>query len=116
MQTGREVEQGVTILKVAGQVTLGESAKKFAAELQEVLDKTQGGVVIDLADIDYVDSTGIGELVGYLQKFTRSGRRLVLLQPHQRIEALLKLTRLDAVFPIFRERLAAIAHAGALVP
>ncbi len=116
MQTRREVEQGVTVLKVAGQVTLGESAKNFASELQEVLDETQGGVVIDLADIDYVDSTGIGELVGYLQKFTRCGRKLVLLQPHQRIEALLKLTRLDAVFPIFRDRVEAIAHAGAPTP
>lgn len=100
-------------MKVTGQVTLGESAKQFAAALQQVLDETEDGVVIDLADIDYVDSTGIGELVGYLQKFTRCGRRLVLLQPHQRIEALLKLTRLDAVFPIFRERQAAIAYAGA---
>lgn len=113
MHTKREVEQGVTILKVSGQVTLGESAKQFAAALQDVLDESQGGVVIDLADIDYVDSTGIGELVGYLQKFTRSGRKLVLLQPHQRIEALLKLTRLDTVFPIFRERQEAILHAGA---
>lgn len=113
MQTKRDVEQGVTVLKVSGQVTLGESAKQFAAELQQVLDETSGGVVIDLADIDYVDSTGIGELVGYLQKFTRSGRKLVLLQPHQRIEALLKLTRLDTVFPIFRDRFEALAHASA---
>lgn len=112
MHTKREDEQGVAILKVSGKVTLGESAKQFAGELQNVLDETEGGVIVDLADIDYVDSTGIGELVGYLQKFTRSGRKLVLLQPHQRIEALLKLTRLDTVFPIFRERHEAILHAG----
>lgn len=116
MQTKREVERGSTVLHVSGQITLGESAKRFAGELQEVLDQTTGGVVIDLADIDYVDSTGIGELVGYLQKFTRSGRRLALLNPHQRIEALLKLTRLDAVFPIFRDRLEALAYASAANP
>lgn len=112
MHTRREVVNGVTVLTVAGQVTLGESARELAAELQNVLDETTGGVVIDLANIDYVDSTGIGELVGYLQKFTQFGRRLVLLRPHQRIEALLKLTRLDSVFPIFRERLEAVTHAG----
>jgi len=97
-------EQGVTVLDVKGNIRLGESAQQFAAELQRLFDETRGGVVLDVAEIDYLDSTGIGEMVGYLQKFSKANRRIALFRPHQRLEALLKLTRLDTVFPVFLDR------------
>ena len=104
MQMRRDEEAGITVLEVRGTIKLGESAQEFAAELQDIFDKTQGGVLIDVSQIDYLDSTGIGEMVGYLQKFSRASRRVALLRPHKRLESLLKLTRLDTVFPIFWER------------
>ena len=103
MQIRRSEEAGVTILEVEGTIKLGESAQQFAAELQSVFDNTQAGIIIDFARIDYLDSTGIGELVGYLQKFTRANRRVALFRPHHRLEALLKVTRLDSIFPVFWE-------------
>ena len=103
MRINRIENRGVAILEVEGTVRLGESAQQFTSELQRVLGETDGGAVVDFARIDYLDSTGIGELVGYLQKFTKSGRRLALFRPHHRLEALLKLTRLDSIFPIFWE-------------
>ena len=99
----------MTVLEVEGTVRLGESAQQFAGELQSIFEHTRGGVVIDFAQIDYLDSTGIGELVGYLQKFTRANRRVALFRPHHRMESLLKLTRLDTIFPIFWERDQALA-------
>jgi anti-anti-sigma factor len=104
MQVRRTEDGGVAIVEVEGTIKLGESAQLFAKELQTVLDETKSGVVIDFAKIDYVDSTGIGELVGYLQRFTRANRRVALFRPHHRLEALLKLTRLETIFPIFWER------------
>jgi anti-sigma B factor antagonist len=104
MQVRRVEEDGVAIVEVEGTIKLGESAELFVKELQSVLDETKSGVVIDFARIDYVDSTGIGELVGYLQRFTRANRRVALFRPHHRLEALLKLTRLETIFPIFWER------------
>ena len=104
MQMTRTDDAGVTVLVVQGTIKLGESAQQFAAELQSIFDDTTGGVLIDFAQIDYLDSTGIGELVGYLQKFSRANRKVALFRPHHRLEALLKLTRLDSVFPIFWER------------
>jgi len=104
MQMNRTEDGGVTILEVHGTIKLGESAQQFAAELQSIFDGAAGGVIIDFAQIDYLDSTGIGELVGYLQKFSRANRKVALFRPHHRLEALLKLTRLDSVFPIFWER------------
>ena len=109
MEMKRSEEGGVTTLEVKGTVKLGESAKQLAAELESIFDSTQGGVVIDVAQIDYLDSTGIGELVGYLQKFTRASRRVALLRPHKRLESLLKLTRLDSIFPLFWDQDDALA-------
>ena len=103
MEMKRSEEGGVTTLEVKGTVKLGESAKQLAAELKDIFDTTRGGVIIDVAQIDYLDSTGIGELVGYLQKFSRANRRVALLRPHKRLESLLKLTRLDSIFPLFWE-------------
>ncbi len=104
MKVSRTDEGGVTVVEVEGTIKLGESAQLFARELQDVFEQTAGGVVIDFARIDYVDSTGIGELVGYLQRFTRANRRVALFRPHHRLEALLKLTRLETIFPIYWER------------
>jgi anti-sigma B factor antagonist len=104
MQVNRTEQDGVAIVEVEGTIKLGESAELFAKELQQVLEGSTGGVVIDFARIDYVDSTGIGELVGYLQRFTRANRRVALFRPHHRLEALLKLTRLETIFPIYWER------------
>lgn len=109
MQMRRSDEDGVTVLEVQGTIKLGESAQQFAAELQSVFDHTQGGVIIDFAQIDYLDSTGIGELVGYLQKFSRASRKVALFRPHHRLEALLKLTRLDNIFPVYWEKDQALA-------
>ncbi len=109
MQLKRKEESGVTILEVQGTIKLGESAQQFSRELEHVFDSTKGGVLLDLAEIDYVDSTGIGELVGHLQKFSRANRKMVLFRPHKRIESLLKLTRLDSVFPVFWDKDEALA-------
>jgi anti-sigma B factor antagonist len=103
MDMSRSTRGDVTVLQVKGTVRLGESAHQFAAEMKDVFESTSGGVVIDVAQIDYLDSTGIGELVGQLQKFGEAHRKIALLRPHRRLESLLKLTRLDKIFPIYWE-------------
>jgi len=113
MDMKRSTDSGVTVLEVRGTVKLGESAQQFAAELEDIFQNATGGVVVDVAEIDYLDSTGIGELVGHLQKFSQAKRRVALLRPHRRLESLLKLTRLDSVFPIYWERAEAVAYVAA---
>ena len=98
------VEMGeVTVVRLEGVIKLGESAQFFADSLQGVLDGGTTSVLLDMSAIDHVDSTGLGELVGYLQRFSAEGRRLALLRPHTRILNLLKLTKLDEIFQIFEE-------------
>jgi anti-sigma B factor antagonist len=98
-------QQGtVAVLEVRGKVRVGESAQLFAAEMQRILAETTGPVLLDVAGIDYIDSTGIGELVGYMQRFTEAGRRMGLLSPHRRLMSLLELTGLASFFSIYLDR------------
>ena len=90
-----------TILYVEGLVKLGESAEFFSSALENVLKNESTNVIVDFTKIDYIDSTGIGELVGYLGKFTTQNRKLILVNPSERIMKLLKLAKLDAVFKIY---------------
>ena len=98
-----------TILYVEGLIKLGESAEFFSSALETVLKNESTNVIIDFTKIDYIDSTGIGELVGYLGKFTTQNRKLILVNPSERIQKLLKLAKLDAVFKIYSTEEEAVA-------
>ncbi|MEO8217552.1 MAG: STAS domain-containing protein [Acidobacteriota bacterium] len=109
MQVVRKIENNVTILDVEGVVKLGESARAFSTSLDQVLREDFGPILINFEAVEYMDSTGLGELIGYLQKFNQGGRSLALVKPSHRILSLLKLTRLDAVFNIFQSTSEAMA-------
>ncbi len=112
MKIQRSEEKSLTVVEVEGVIKLGESARQFSGYLEDLLAEGVPAVLIDLSGIDHVDSTGLGELVGYLQRFTSEGRRLALLNPHVRILNLLKLTRLDEVFTIYSDRARAVEELG----
>jgi anti-sigma B factor antagonist len=107
-------KENFTILYVEGLIKLGESAEFFSAALENVLRNENTNVIVDFTKIDYIDSTGIGELVGYLGKFSGQNRKLILVNPSERILKLLKLAKLDTVFKIFgSEEEAVAADSGA---
>ena len=101
MKIDRYESGPVTVVRMAGVIKLGESARQFSEYLQDLLETQTNSVLVDMSEIDYVDSTGLGELVGYLQRFAAQGRRLALLRPHTRIVNLLRLTKLDEIFQVF---------------
>src|SRR5260370_3062789 len=87
--------ENFTILYVEGLIKLGESAEFFSAALENVLRNASTNVIIDFTKIDYIDSTCIGELVSYLGKFSTQNRKLILVNPAERIPKLLSLPKLD---------------------
>jgi anti-anti-sigma factor len=113
MKIERTLEQGVTVVGITGFIRLGESARQFSEYLEGLLNEGIPSLLVDFSGIDYVDSTGLGELVGYLQRFSEKGSRLALLRPHQRILNLLRLTKLDEVFSIFEDRSEALRELSA---
>lgn len=102
--------EGCTLLQVEGVIRVGESAAFFAQTLERVLGEGEGHVVVDLSRIDEMDSTGIGELVGYLGKFKDRRRKLILVNPSDRIRRLLEVARLSALFPTYETVEAALAR------
>ena len=99
---------GYTLLNVEGVIKLGESAQFFAQTLERTLSD-RGHVLIDFSKINFIDSTGIGELVGYLGRFRNSKRELILVNPSDRIRKLLQVARLSEMFPTYESVQAAIA-------
>lgn len=97
------------VLVVEGVVKLGESAQFLAHALERALEDGNGHVLIDLERINYIDSTGIGELVGYLGRFREQQRRLILVRPSGRIRKLLEVAQLAELFPTYDDVDAAIA-------
>ena len=100
----------VTVLDIQGVIKLGESAREFSSFLERVLNEETGPVMINFEAINYMDSTGLGELIGYLQKFEDRQRKMALVKPSHRILALLKITKLDTIFRIFDSRDAALTY------
>ena len=92
---------GCTLLSVEGVIRLGESARFFADALKRMLAEDGGHVLVDLSKINYIDSTGIGELVAYLGRFEAVQRKLILVEPSDQLRKLLHVAHLDELFPVF---------------
>jgi anti-sigma B factor antagonist len=95
-------ELGRTIVTLKGAIKLNESGYHFFKQIEELCvgDNTDI-VLIDMSMINYIDSTGIGELVGYILRLRTNGRRMALINPQKTIMSLLHLSNLDKVIPIF---------------
>lgn len=103
---------GFILLNVEGVIKLGESAEFFAETLARALEEDEGHVLVDFSKINYIDSTGIGELVGHLGRFQDRRRKLILVNPTERIRRLLEVARLAELFPIYDTIEAAMAAEG----
>ncbi|HEX2642163.1 MAG TPA: STAS domain-containing protein [Thermoanaerobaculia bacterium] len=100
---------GFTLLNVEGVIKLGESAQFFAQTLERALADDDGHVIIDFSKINFIDSTGIGELVGYLGRFKKHNREMILVNPSDRIRKLLHVAHLAELFPTYDTVEAALA-------
>lgn len=104
---------GNTVLRIGGSVKLGETVREFETSLERVANERTGAVVLDLTDLEYMDSTVVGVLVGALHRLKGEGRELVLVNPRERIASLLRTAKLDSLFEIYEtvaEALGTIAN------
>jgi anti-sigma B factor antagonist len=96
-------ERNIVILDIYGAISLGESKEKFARVMEDLFAEGGLNVLVNFSGINYVDSTGIGELVGFMNKFVENNRQLKILKPHDRIRRLLQITKLDTIFEIYED-------------
>jgi len=106
--TSREVD-GVTVLDLHGKIVLGEGSVTIRDAVRDVLAKGSNKILLNLADINYIDSSGIGELVSALTAVKNAGGSLKLLQLTKKVKDLLQITKLYTVFDIYDEEAEAIA-------
>ncbi len=98
----------VSVLDVAGRITLGEGSSALRDTLREMVKKGQKKVLLNLGEVSYIDSSGIGELVSGFTTVTNSGGQLKLLNLTKRVQDLLQITKLYTVFDIHDSEASAI--------
>ena len=98
----------VTVVDVAGRITLGEGSSALRDTLRELVGKGQKKILLNLGEVTYIDSSGIGELVSGFTTVTNSGGQLKLLGLNKRVKDLLQITKLYTVFDVHEEEAAAV--------
>jgi anti-sigma B factor antagonist len=109
--TNRQVE-GVTVVDMSGRITLGEGSVVLRDTIRDLIGKGQKKILLNLGDVTYIDSSGIGELVSAFTAVRREGGELKLLNLTKKVHDLLQITKLYTVFDIKDDEAAAIKAFG----
>lgn len=99
----------VTVVDLAGRITLGEGATLLRETLRDLLAKGETQILLNLAEVSYIDSSGLGELVSGFSLVRKSGGDLKLLHLTRKVHDLLKITKLFTVFDVQDDEARAIA-------
>ena len=92
---------GVTVVELAGRVTLGEGSSALRSKLKELLSQGKTRLVLDLAEVTYVDSAGLGTLVAGYTSAQNQGANLKLANLTKRFHEQLNITKLVTVFDVY---------------
>jgi anti-sigma B factor antagonist len=82
-------------------VKVGETVRELESSLERAAAERTGAVILDLTDLEYMDSTAVGILVGALHRLKGEDRDLLLVKPRERIASLLHVANLDSLFDIY---------------
>jgi anti-sigma B factor antagonist len=99
----------ITILDCSGKITLGEGTMTVRNAVRDILKENGRKIILNLADVNYIDSSGIGELVSTYTTVTNTGGQFKLLSLTKKIHELLQITKLLTVFQVFEDEQAALA-------
>jgi anti-sigma B factor antagonist len=107
----RERQAGdVTVLDLEGKITIGEGSVSLRSAIRRLLEEGKKKILLNLAGVSYVDSSGIGELVAsYTSVVNKEGGQLKLLKLTQKIQDLLAITKLLTVFDVYEEETSALS-------
>ncbi|HWZ53309.1 MAG TPA: STAS domain-containing protein [Candidatus Acidoferrales bacterium] len=97
--TCREIED-IAIIDFSGKITLGEGSSTLRRTIRDLIDKGHRKIVLNLYDVDYIDSSGIGELVSGYTTVRNVEGEMKLLHLTKRVHDLLQITRLFTVFDV----------------
>ena len=107
----RQVD-GVTIVDLSGRITLGEGSVVLRDTVKDLLGKGQKKILLNLGDVSYIDSSGIGELVSAFTSVRNQGGELKLLHLTKKVHDLLQITKLYTVLDVKDDEAGAITAFG----
>ena len=92
---------GVSVLDAVGRITLGEESNQVRIKIKEMLGKGKSQIVLDLAEVSYIDSVGLGTLVAGYTSAQNQGATLKLANLTKRFRELLNITKLVTIFDTY---------------
>jgi len=108
MKSNSRQVDGVTIVDLSGRITLGEGSTMLRDIVRDLITKGNKKILLNLGDVTYIDSSGIGELVSAFTTVRNGGGELKLLNLTKKVHDLLQITKLYTVFDIKDDEAAAI--------
>jgi anti-sigma B factor antagonist len=107
----REVEN-ITVIDLSGQITLGEATAALRDEIRDEVNHGARKILLNLADVTYIDSSGLGELTSAFTSVKNRDGALKLLSLTKRVHDLMQITKLYTVFDVYDDEKKAIASFG----
>jgi anti-sigma B factor antagonist len=98
----------VSVIDVVGRITLGEGASTLRESIRDLVTKGNKKILLNLGDVSYIDSSGIGELVSGFTSVANQGGVLKLLGLTKRVKDLLQITKLYTVFDVYDDEASAV--------
>ena len=98
----------VCVIDVVGRITLGEGASTLRESIRDLVTKGNKKILLNLGDVSYIDSSGIGELVSGFTSVAIQGGVLKLLSLTKRVKDLLQITKLYTVFDVYDDEATAV--------
>lgn len=90
-------EEPATVLELTGRLTISDPLNEFETSIQELLTEGVKHILVDLANVAYVDSSGLGVLIGALTRVSRAGGELKLINVPRRVQALLDISNIGRI-------------------
>jgi anti-sigma B factor antagonist len=98
----------VTILDIRGRIVLGDEIHQLRDAVRSLVSEEKKRIILNLAEVDYIDSSGVGELVGCFTTVRNAGGELKLLNLSQKVHDVLHVTKLYTVFDIRDDEFTAV--------
>jgi anti-sigma B factor antagonist len=107
----RERQAGdITVLDMDGRITIGDGSIALRSAVRRLLEEQKKKILLNLAGVGYIDSSGIGELVSSYTAINKEGGQLKLLSLTQKLQDLLTITKLLTVFDAYDEEAEALSN------
>jgi anti-sigma B factor antagonist len=98
----------VTIVDLSGRISLGEGSALLRKTIRDLLEDGQSKILLNLGDVNYIDSSGIGELVSGFSAVRNRNGQLKLLNLTKKVHDLLQITKLFTVFDVYNDEQTAV--------